>query len=397
MTPLDFLTLLWEDKPDDQLILIWTLQHKQSHWFCSLPQAADFLQTHQTDVYVGVGLSKQDYGPDHRCPSSEVAGIPGLWADLDVKSAAHPKDLPASIEVALTLIPASLPPTIIIATGNGIQAWWLFEEPWIFENENQRKEAATLSSRFQTLLRYNASQHGWKFERLSDLARVLRIPGTVNGKDPNEPKQVTVHSFGGRRYNPSEFEEYLDDLAIPDPEAEQIAAKDWKERFADKPITINVDARIPQEVIDRWCQADPRFKNTWFRQRNDLNDSSQSGYDMALACFGVAQGLASTTSAGGTTRSRGSTGSSVRPGPGKPPTSLARFAAQSTSTAQTRCWSRASPGAPQPSWPPRICRSAQTGSAHCTRTPFTPSARQRSLKQTWLIGTTRILIFGLRR
>jgi hypothetical protein len=166
-----------------------------------------------------------------------------------------------------------------------------FKEPWIFASEDERKEAATLLSRFQTLLRYNSSQHGWAFDRLSDLARVLRIPGTVNGKDANQPKQVTVHSFANHRYNPSDFEEFLDDLAIPDPDAEQSAAKDWRERFADKPIVINLSARIPQEMLNRWCEADSRFKNTWFRQRPDLNDQSQSAYDMALACFGVAQHL----------------------------------------------------------------------------------------------------------
>jgi len=37
--------------------------------------------------------------------------------------------------------------------------------------------------------------------------------------------------------------------------------------------------------------ADPRFKKTWLRQREDLKDQSQSGYDMALANFGIETGL----------------------------------------------------------------------------------------------------------
>lgn len=127
MTPFDFFNLLWQDKPEELYILIWTLQGKQSHWFRSIPEAAEFLCDHQTDVYVGVGVANQDYGLHHRCVSGEIAGIPGLAVDLDIKSAAHPKDLPASIEEGLTLIPASMPPTIIIATGNGCQAWWLFK------------------------------------------------------------------------------------------------------------------------------------------------------------------------------------------------------------------------------------------------------------------------------
>ena len=95
MTPFDFLNLLWQGKPEELYILIWMLQGKQSHWFRSPFQAAEFLQDHQTDVYVGVGVAKQDYGLHHRCVSGEIAGIPGFAADFDIKSAAHPKDLPA--------------------------------------------------------------------------------------------------------------------------------------------------------------------------------------------------------------------------------------------------------------------------------------------------------------
>lgn len=38
-------------------------------------------------------------------------------------------------------------------------------------------------------------------------------------------------------------------------------------------------------------KEDMRFRNTWFRQRHDLKDQSQSGYDLALACFGMDAGL----------------------------------------------------------------------------------------------------------
>src|ERR1035438_5187726 len=67
--------------------------------------------------------------------------------------------------------------------------------------------------------------------------------------------------------------------------------REWAERFADKPLVINIDARIPQELLDGWLSRDLRFKNTWLRQRHDLKDQSQSGYDMALAAFGAHAGL----------------------------------------------------------------------------------------------------------
>jgi hypothetical protein len=291
MTPLNFLQLLWQHKPENLYILIWTLHGKGSHWYRELSAAAEFVSAHRTDVYMGVGLARHDHGTKRRCVSEEIAGVAGLSADLDFKSEAHTKNLPFNIEQALTIIPNALPPTVILVTGNGAQAWWLFEEPLIFETEEDREAAAVLISRFQTLLRYNSSQRGWAFDRLSDLARVLRIPGTVNGKDPGCPKEVTVYSSSDRRYNPSEIEEYLDDLTIADCEDEEAEAREWAEQFADKPLVINLSARFSQESLDHWFEADLRFKNTWFRQRQDLNDQSQSGYDMALACFGVSAGL----------------------------------------------------------------------------------------------------------
>ena len=293
MTPLEFLNLLWQYKPENLFILIWTLADKRSHWYRDNAAAAEFVSTIKgSDVYVGVGLASREYGPAHRCGSDEIAGIAGFWADFDLRSDAHSKKtLPATIPDALSIIPASMPPTVVVSTGNGAHAWWLLKEPHVFDNDQERKDTARLIARWHTSLRLHASQRGWAFDRLSDLARVLRIPGTINAKDPSNPKEVTVHSTTDRRYNLSDFEEFLDEAAIPDPEAEERAARERAERFADKPLVINRNVRIPDETLESWMALDMRFKNTWLRQRHDLNDQSQSGYDLALACFGVDAGL----------------------------------------------------------------------------------------------------------
>lgn len=293
MTAESFLERLWGSKPSDLFILIWTLQDKRSRWFRSHREAAAFIAScREMDAYVGVGLSPADLGPHQRCPAEQVAGITALWADLDVASDAHAKRaLPPTLEDALSIIPADMAPTITVSTGHGAHAWWLLKEPFVFENGADRDRAAEAVFRWQTKLRFEAANRGWAFDRLADLPRVLRIPGTFNYKLPDDPRPVSVWKESDRRYNLSDFEEYLDALAIPGRDAEQRSLWSVAESPRERSLVVDLNARIPEELIRQWAQTDLRFRNTWFRQRHDLKDQSQSGYDLALAVFGFDAGL----------------------------------------------------------------------------------------------------------
>src|ERR1039457_4257439 len=119
-----FLEALFAGKPDDLYLLLWTLPEKRSRWFQNVEGAIQFAESlRDRDLYVGVGLSGRDYGAAHRCVSTEVAGIVGLWADLDLKSDAHPKAaLPATVEDAMTILPDEFPPTFVVRIGHGARA-----------------------------------------------------------------------------------------------------------------------------------------------------------------------------------------------------------------------------------------------------------------------------------
>jgi len=293
MNPGEFLELLWGEKPEEFLILIWTLQDKRSHWCREVDEAAAVVDAcRHMDVYTGVGLSPADYGAHQRCPADKIAALAGQWADFDIRSEAHSaKALPGRVEDALKLIPSSLPPTLVVSTGNGAHGWWLYKEPLVFDSESERQQAADLAVRFQTMLRFNAANHGWAFDRLADLPRVLRVPGTNNYKNVAAPKPVEVYEHGGQRYNPSDIAEFLDEIGIPDSTAQEQITREWAERFKDTPLVVSRSAEMPEAMIKGWVETDLRFRNTWFRQRHDLKDQSQSGYDLALADFGVEAGL----------------------------------------------------------------------------------------------------------
>jgi putative DNA primase/helicase len=222
-----FLEALFTGKPDEMYILLWTLPEKRSQWFRDVESAVQFAQSmHQHDLYVGVGLSGEDRGSGRRCPANEVDGIIGQWADLDLKSDAHSKAaLPERIGDAMKILPDDLPPTFVVTTGNGAHAWWLFKEPLMFQNEQERRDGVSLTNRWQTLLWGKAVSYGWRFDRLADFARVLRVPGTHNCKNPADPKPVTICCHSVRRYNPRDLAEYLDEHGITDAKEEERTAQ----------------------------------------------------------------------------------------------------------------------------------------------------------------------------
>lgn len=216
---LEFLRALYGEEAPGFLVL-WRRSDRRSRWIeaCRLEEATTF-QT-DDDLYFGVALQDQDRALDlanttdaartRGCRESTVA-LPGLWADVDVRGPAHAQhDLPPSFEAAYELI-ARFPllPSVVVHSGHGLQTYWLFKEPWTFEEESERQEAETLSRRFQATLQALAREVGWTIDNTSDLARILRLPGTFNTKlEERHPVEV-VGWYPGRRYVPSEFEPYL--------------------------------------------------------------------------------------------------------------------------------------------------------------------------------------------
>jgi hypothetical protein len=208
----DYLRRRYRGAPDGLCLQFWTLKGKRSTFLpvADLGEAesrlAAFCRKQAGDVYLALGLSPAGLGPYNRCEAGHVAGIPGLCADIDIKGPAHKRaDLPATVDEALALANSlRVEPTEIVATGNGIQPWWLFNLPWPFEDVGEREEAADLSKCFWSLLQAQAKRRGWSLDSTYDLARLTRMPFTWNHKtDPALP--VKILKADGPRYDPAEL------------------------------------------------------------------------------------------------------------------------------------------------------------------------------------------------
>lgn len=133
-----------------------------------------------------------------RGTAADTLAVPGVWADIDVAGPGHKHNgLPATQEEAFEVLTRSgLPtPTAVLRTGGGLSAWWKFLEPLL-----DLDEAAAVSRHVHALL--SAGSPGIKIDNVSDLARVMRAPGTTNRK-PGVNVLCEVHSLGGQFYEPA--------------------------------------------------------------------------------------------------------------------------------------------------------------------------------------------------
>jgi hypothetical protein len=157
----------------------------------------------QYEVYFGVCPVKdsaaivRSRGKKARATIGDIAAVPALWADIDLAGEGHKsgKNYAPDIDAWEPTFEA-LPPSYIIQSGHGLHCYWLLEKPFQIESEEDRERIGETVKRFQSSL---AASAGYDIDTTSDLARVLRVPGTVNHKE-GEALPVEILKKSGARY-----------------------------------------------------------------------------------------------------------------------------------------------------------------------------------------------------
>jgi len=129
-----FLRTIFPEIPDGCAILIWTIKNRKSGWATTHERAVELADAAGgRDVYVGCCLRPLGLGPSKRGKSNIVLAIPGFWEDVDFAGPHHKgkKNYPPTVADAQALC-ESMPwlPSILVHSGHGLQAWWLFKELW---------------------------------------------------------------------------------------------------------------------------------------------------------------------------------------------------------------------------------------------------------------------------
>lgn len=281
-----FLSTLFFDKPDNTFILIWvkTETEKSSTWLRNYEVLDGAENLDKYDIYFGVGLSPQNFGPYQRCKIVDIAGIPGFWIDIDIADGVHKKtNLPPSLDDALALLDqVPFKPSIVVKTGGGIQAYWLFNNLWMFGDNSERERAKEFSQKWVYQFKTLAAGYGWDIDATQDLARVMRLPGTNNWKT-GQPRPVEILEWSDRRYTVLELCESVEGISLPQ-SATKAAQKALESGY--KPDFDMAEVKgIDFEKWDLLCDIYPKLRQTFNHKRKDFVDQSLSIYDLALAAI----------------------------------------------------------------------------------------------------------------
>jgi len=196
-----FLAQVHASSPPGEWINIWSLDRadgrKRSLWgqvheIESLVwRAAQLPET--CCVFHGVATRARRLPEGARGKASDCASVPGLWIDIDVLGANHAEGtlLPPTLDAARELLGAfPMEASIEVESGGGLQAYWLFDRP-------QPAPMSEVLDRWGASWQNLAQERGWKVDSVWNVDRVMRLPGSVNNKQPltsgRTPEVTVVH------------------------------------------------------------------------------------------------------------------------------------------------------------------------------------------------------------
>lgn len=170
---------------------------------------------HDVDLLNKLNAAQEKPSQAPRGRDATALTVPGAWLDIDILTTARKREgkkLPPDLASARTLLREAFPvePSIVVNSGGGMHAYYLLKEAFDTSSADGRAEASSWVSAVELTVREIAASKGWKLDKVSDLARILRLPGTVNAKPGQAVSDVSIMEWRpDLRSNPEDFEPYL--------------------------------------------------------------------------------------------------------------------------------------------------------------------------------------------
>lgn len=208
------------------------------------------------DIWFGVNPV---FGPARinsgRGLAADVVRLTAVYADLDVKPGGM-----SSMEAAGQVIEdlsnmLGTRPSAVVLTGHGVQPYWPIEEG------PSGPSARALLRRWGRLVAHVAEIHGGRVDPVYDLARVLRVPGTVNHKA--EPVPVLGIADRGKPLSVDDVDEALTAYGATERDGDRdepgqavvSAPAEWQ--WANQTCNYTIG------MMDGWRNDNPTARHPW--------------------------------------------------------------------------------------------------------------------------------------
>ena len=195
--------------------------------------------------------------PRHKLPVNGAGKLTGqgtkehireviaFYADVEAGQDGHKKTsfYQTKEEALKTIRSFKYRPSFIIDSGHGYHCLWLFKEPYILGEDVDLEYYEAMNRGIQKVL---------KADTTADVTRILRVPGSVNVKDPAHPIRCEMVEDSGDRYNLEDFETYITPVLL------DAAAVDFNLKLETvKTSRKNLSPRINKIISEGADPSDP--------------------------------------------------------------------------------------------------------------------------------------------
>lgn len=178
-------------------------------WFADSDRALDLIEQHSSDHDLWVSMASF---PDARSTRHSVnaAELCSFWIDVDAHEGSFYTDPHQAYEAVIDFVTrTSLPsPQLIHHSGYGVHAIWTLSE------RLSRDEWSPVAYKLQDL----CDRCELRADPITaDAARILRVPGTLNFRNPNQPVQTKLELISPDFTSVADFELALDKALLKFP------------------------------------------------------------------------------------------------------------------------------------------------------------------------------------
>jgi hypothetical protein len=213
-------------------------------------------------------------GKGRRGPASATAAMACVWLDVDCGEKESGKDYFPTKELAKKWIQATLPYSILVSSGGGWHVYCILESPIICSDAASLERARAVSQRFQQWAR---EQCPHALDSTQDLARVLRLPGTIHS---GTGATVAVEQQTTMRLSVEQIE------ALP-LRAPTLAPATSNEELD---FVLDPNCQVDEDLIIQMLATNPLLAETYAGIRHP-DDTSPSGWRFSMISFLSSAGL----------------------------------------------------------------------------------------------------------